>query len=394
MSYLRWIGGWFLSIAIVLITPFSNAQITAFGDTINLPNWIQNIVNDTMSANKPRFVVIPSLAYTPETKWEFGLSSTVVFHYNNDTSERLSELATYAFYTQNGQLGILGDHVIYGPSANWYVLGKFKIENYPLDYFGVGSYTDAEPVAVISSNTVNIRERFLKKTYKNLFVGIELDYQQVNRPKFDWNSNIQNPELPNGFNGSANLGAGLGLVWDSRRNPVNSRNGSLAEIAYLKYPKLFGRSYPMESVFIDGRLYQPISDNKVFAAQVYANLNWGDVPFNQMAVIGGPMIMRGYYIGRFRDRQYLATQAEFRWLPFKFSKRFGATVFGGLASLAENPTDLFLKQENTTSNTDWKWAVGTGLRFLLFPKKDIFSRVDIGFNPEGYGLYIYIGEAF
>jgi len=106
------------------------------------------------------------------------------------------------------------------------------------------------------------------------------------------------------------------------------------------------------------------------------------------------MIMRGYYIGRFRDRQYLATQAEFRWLPFKFSKRFGATVFGGLASLAENPTDLFLKQENTTSNTDWKWAVGTGLRFLLFPKKDIFSRVDLGFNPEGYGLYIYIGEAF
>ena len=382
--------------ASILFLPSVNlkAQITAFGDTLNLPQWVQNIVNDTMSADKPRFVLIPSVGYTPETKWEIGLSSTVVFHYKNDTSQRLSEIATYAFYTQNGQLGVLGDHVIYGPSANWYLLGKFKIENYPLDYFGVGSYTQAEPIAVISSNTFNIRERLLKRTYNNLFIGLEIDYQQINNPQFDWKSSIQNPNLPNGYLGSNNLGSGLGLVWDSRKNPINSRKGSLFEVAYLFYPKIFARSHPMKSIYIDGRWYQPISGNKVFATQVYANFNWGDVPFNQMAVIGGPMIMRGYYIGRFRDKQYVATQAEFRWLPFKFSKRFGATVFGGLASLAENPAEVFLKELNTQASTDWKWAIGTGLRFLLFPKKDIFSRVDIGFNPEGYGLYIYIGEAF
>jgi len=390
MLYVNRLRPHFLAFLLFLLSHNSKAQINVFGDTLDLPGWVQNIVNDTMSAGKPRFVFIPSLGYTPETKWEIGLSSTVVFHYKNDTSQRLSEIATYAFYTQNGQLGVLGDHVIYGPSANWYLLGKFKIENYPLDYFGVGSHTEAEPIAVISSNIFNIRERLLKRTYKNLFLGLEFDYQQINNPRFDWESHIQNPELPNGYLGSANLGAGLGLVWDSRKNPINSRKGSLVEVVYLNYPKIFAWSHPMQSVFVDGRLYQPISDNKVFAAQVYANFNWGDVPFNQMAVIGGPMIMRGYNIGRFRDKQYVATQAEFRWLPFKFSKRFGATVFGGLASLAE----VFLKELNTQASTDWKWAIGTGLRFLLFPKKDIFSRVDIGFNPEGYGLYVYIGEAF
>ena len=39
-------------------------------------------------------------------------------------------------------------------------------------------------------------------------------------------------------------------------------------------------------------------------------------------------------------------------------------------------------------------AVGAGIRFLMFPKKDIFSRLDLAFTKEGTGLYIFIGEAF
>jgi hypothetical protein len=39
-------------------------------------------------------------------------------------------------------------------------------------------------------------------------------------------------------------------------------------------------------------------------------------------------------------------------------------------------------------------AGGAGLRYLLFPKKDIFTRIDVGFEKEGYGIYFFIGEAF
>jgi hypothetical protein len=39
-------------------------------------------------------------------------------------------------------------------------------------------------------------------------------------------------------------------------------------------------------------------------------------------------------------------------------------------------------------------ASGGGLRFLLFPKKDIFSRLDFAVTREGTGIYIFIGEAF
>ena len=47
---------------------------------IELPEWIHNMVYDTASSTRPRFLFYPVIGYAPETKWEFGLSGLVVFH--------------------------------------------------------------------------------------------------------------------------------------------------------------------------------------------------------------------------------------------------------------------------------------------------------------------------
>ena len=99
---------------------------------IQLPEWIHNMVYDTASSTKPRFLFYPVIGYAPETKWEFGLSGLVVFHYNNDTTLRLSEISTFAFYTQERQLGLWVDHAIYGKDNNFLTLGKMRFQNYPL----------------------------------------------------------------------------------------------------------------------------------------------------------------------------------------------------------------------------------------------------------------------
>ena len=38
--------------------------------------------------------------------------------------------------------------------------------------------------------------------------------------------------------------------------------------------------------------------------------------------MGGESLMRGYYLGRYRDKNLLAGQVEYRILPFSFSKRW------------------------------------------------------------------------
>jgi len=38
--------------------------------------------------------------------------------------------------------------------------------------------------------------------------------------------------------------------------------------------------------------------------------------------------------------------------------------------------------------------VGGGLRYLIFKNKDIYTRLDVAYTPEGIGFYFFIGEAF
>jgi hypothetical protein len=105
-----------------------------------------------------------------------------------------------------------------------------------------------------------------------------------------------------------------------------------------------------------------------------------------MAMIGGESMMRGYYLGRFRDKNFLTSQAEYRFLPFGFSKRLGAAAFLSTATVAPSAKSLF--------SSSFKMAGGVGARYLIFKSKDIFVRFDLGFTPEGNGYYFYIGEAF
>jgi hypothetical protein len=73
-------------------------------------------------------------------------------------------------------------------------------------------------------------------------------------------------------------------------------------------------------------------------------------------------------------------------LPLGFSKRIGAAVFGGLGTVFPD----FQK----ASIHKVVWSAGAGLRFLLFPKKDIYTRFDLAYTQEGSGIYLFIGEAF
>ena len=201
------------------------------------------------------------------------------------------------------------------------------------------------------------------------------------------NEDYESIELPLGYQGSTNFGIGTGIVYDNRHNILNVRNGFFSELGFLHYNSVFS-DFEFNSIFSDTRFYRPIGKRNVFAAQLLGQFNTGTVPFNQLALMGGESMMRGYYTGRFRDYNQIAAQTEFRFLPLPlgFSKRIGASVFGSVATVFPTVREIDIDK--------LVWSAGAGLRFLLFPKKDIYTRVDYAFTGEGGGLYIFIGEAF
>lgn len=356
--------------------------------------YINRIVKDTADAAEPQFFIYPTVGYSPETNFEFGASALYVYYANRDTTNRLSEISAFGFYTLENQLGLWLENSIYTDKDKWFFLGRVRAQQFPLLYHGIGPNSPKEAVARVDANQLLVRQRVLRKFAKNLFFGPEVDYQQLTSVDFVDLGPTENGvpiapvAKPRGATGSRNLGLGAGLVYDSRHNVLNVRNGFFSELAALRYSKKVGSDFGFTTVVSDTRIYRPVGRRNVFAAQLLGQFTDGGAPFNQLALFGGESIMRGYYLGRFRANNQVAAQAEMRFLPLPlgFSKRLGAVVFGGLGT-------VFNRRQNVEV-ADLKWSAGAGARFLLFPKKDVFTRFDVAFTEEKPGFYFFIGEAF
>ena len=344
---------------------------------------LNRMFNDTIQSSKPKWIAYPTLAYAPETSWEIGAAAVLVYYAKQDTSNRLSEASGFTFLTLEGQYGAHFDHALYSDKNRWFALGKIKLQSYPLLYYGIGSEVPDDELGIANANFTLVRERLLRRIKGDWYLGLEIDYERLQQVSFDWVDGYSPSASILGEDGYSNLGFGLGLVYDNRHNVLNVRHGFLSEIGYLRYDPAWTSTNRLSTLFIDSRAFFKLKKKNVLAFQAIGQFSEGEVPFNQLSMIGGEMMMRGYYLGKYRDENMFGFQAEHRWLPFSFSKRIGGAVFAGVGSVS--PTLHFEKV---------LWTAGGGLRVLLFPKRDVFTRIDVGVNPDGYGAYIFIGEAF
>lgn len=347
-----------------------------------------SIFNDSSTSCKPKLVAYPILGYAPETRLRFGLSTFYAYHAKQNPNNRLSKISVQSFLTQEKQHGIQFIHAFYTDESKWLFFGRGKAQFFPLDYYGVGSEAPIKPMAKAEGHEVTVNERIFRKVRKDIYFGLVLDYNQLSNVNFK--SEAENLEMPAGSTGSRNYGGGFSLMYDTRKNILNARHGAYTETGFIRYDSGWGSDFSYTSYFFDSRIFLPVAKDQVWATQVFFNMVNPDknsnVPFNRLAFMGGEYLMRGYYSGRFRDRVYTAAQTEYRFLPFPFSRRIGATFFGGIGTVAHSISELNMSK--------LKPAAGAGFRALIFPSKDIFLRVDAALTPEGLGYYIFIGEAF
>jgi hypothetical protein len=157
---------------------------------------------------KPRFLIYPTLAYSPETSIEIGFSSLLLYHARNDAEQnRLSEVQAVTFITLRGQYGPLVRSRPVRPPGQVVFPRPAPLPALPLLYFGIGPDTDGNDPAVIDASYVLIRERVLRKITKNFFGGFEFDYQNLHQVAFEQPD--ANPyDLPRGSGGSATWASG------------------------------------------------------------------------------------------------------------------------------------------------------------------------------------------
>ena len=350
-----------------------------------LKNYFEKMLRAPKDPAAPKLINYPTVAYAPETSWELGVSSLLVYSANRDLNNRLSEVKAFTFFTLENQYGIWLDHALYTDQNKWFFYGRARYQSFPLFYYGIGRETPAEFQSLILGNYTLLRERLLRETWPSLYTGLELDFQRLARVSYENTStNFEPPAI--GTNGSTNLGLGWGLLYNNIHNAMNPRDGLYSEWAFLGYRTSLGSDHNMTSYLVDQRLYRPVGKNNVLAAQLYGQFITGDAPFNMLSLMGGESLMRGYYHGRYRDKNLVAGQVEFRMLPLPFSKRWGASVFAAMGQVYGDEHGF-----------EWNAFLptgGAGIRYLIFPDKDIYTRIDLAYTAEGSGVYFYIGEAF
>jgi hypothetical protein len=337
---------------------------------------------------KDSLLLIPLVYYTPETSVAGGLGM-VYFMYPNASPgtapgvrPTTSSILADAIYTANGQYQLEIKPDVYWSGGRFQLSGRFSAAYYPDKFFGTGPASAAAAEEPFTPFVVALDLTLYKKIAPHLQAGVagefESDAMRTVAP-----GGALEPGTITGSRGGTSLGFGLALNWDSRDDVFAPLAGDYAALTLTAFAPAWGSDFAFTRLSLDVRHFTNLWGGHVLAAQALVTLIAGDPPFQKMARLGGLAFMRGYYTGRFRDRDLVGLQAEYR-LPL--IDRFGAAVFAGCAMVAPNLGGLSLANLVTT------W--GGGLRYRIDRDERLQLRADLGVAPGNVAFYLTVGEAF
>ena len=321
---------------------------------------------------KIKILPVPTFGYEPETKTHIGAVSLFTLDFYQDSMTRTSNAKVEFNYTWMNQIILESEWDYFFKEESWFTNGRLHFSKYPDYYWGIGNQSSEEQQLLFSTN----RTIFDINGYKNLghkvFVGIGTRYLNYKHLSSDSINPFQE------LRSSSVFGLRLAGFKDTRNNLLNASTGMyyFTEIDYN-----FSQSNYLRFTF-DARNYFSISDKYVFAFRLYNAFNLNTPNFYDYSILGGDDYVRGYFYGRFRDKNLSTLQAEIR-VPIIW--RIGLAFIGGASSIYND----FSSIQNIRPN------YGGGLRILIDKEDDVNLRFDYVLGSKGHsGFYVSFGESF
>ena len=307
------------------------------------------------------------------------------------SDQRPSSLLFQAYYTQNKQYGIELWPEAYLKNEAYIVKGYFKVSKFPDKFWGIGNETPDLEEGLEDEDYLNytpkmfnfdlsVQRRILKE--ERLYAGIQLKYENFDIVEMAPLGFLVSGEVT-GSTGGQLISLGALISWDTRDNIFFPLTGNFFQLNVNFYTPTFGSDFEFTTFRIDLRKYFTLFSSHVLAVQALLWNVSGEPTFRHLPEIGGDMIMRGFYKGRYRDHSLYALQAEYR---VKIWKLIGMVAFSGVSNVADKIGNLGF--DNV------KYSVGLGLRICVVPKERTNIRLDYGFGKGTSGMYITAREAF
>ncbi|MBC7447693.1 MAG: BamA/TamA family outer membrane protein [Hymenobacteraceae bacterium] len=331
-----------------------------------------------------RLLPVPAFGYEPETRWHVGAVALAQWRQSpTDTLRRPGNAKAEINLTQNRQLVLASEWNTFSPGERTLTQGSVSFLRFPEDYWGVGNAAPAVARGRYDSHRFEARRAVLRQVWPHVYVGPRAVAQGLWRVR-PLAGGLLDRRTVTGATGGWSVGAGAAVAYDTRPSVFTPTRGALVSTAVTAFRAALGSAFRFTRFELDARRYWSLGRRVTLAGQLTATVHTGEPPFRMLALLGSDGPMRGYYRGRFRDRQLAAAQAEVR---FPLLWRFGAAAFAGAGQVARGFDEFGLRS--------LKPSFGGGLRFLVDRQENVNLRLDYGIGEGGNtGFYVSFGEAF
>jgi len=363
---------------------FARLLVIIFLSNVVISNCYGQIPLSDSTPTK-QILIFPVIARSIETDWSFGIATSATFHLaKSDTVTRTSNMQGLALYSLKKQTVVAINGTQYFKKEHFILNEQLSYSYFPDNFWGIGKYSPDSAKEAYTFKQYYLYLHLMRHLGKRCYIGLLYEMQKVLKVEYE----------PNGIFDKQNVagrtpylisGAGLSFTYDTRTEAFSPGTGTFAQFYFNHFGKMTGSDYDYTNIVLDYRKFYTLYKHQVLALQGYFFGNVGsEVPIRSLASFGGNNSMRGYYDGRYRDKNQLVFQGEYRMPVYN---RWGVVVFGSTGNVSSTFANYSLNE--------LKYSYGAGIRFAISKKEKLNLRLDYGIGQgDNKGLYFQLGEAF
>jgi hypothetical protein len=364
------IGAIMLASAVTGPTAFAQQTSPAGDDSSKVAT---SGTQDAQPADRPSpWMAVPLVASNPKLGTSVGALGAYVTVF--DPGSRVSLLGVmYQYTSTESSIGGVFARTSFGADHHRVIgIAAFgSIKNDYQDYLGTG-----QPLKT-NDELKSAAGRYLYRVGGDWFVGAQgnaANYQVLGATPED---DLVLDTL--GVRGFASASLGAVVLHDSRDNLDMPTGGWYANVNNLAYREALGGENSFDAYRADIKLFVRHGGAHVLA---FRQFNWltHDAPSGAQATV----ILRGYKFGQYLAPYMSSFEVEER---LSFGRRWGATLFGGVAGLYGSSATPLDRQTYP--------MLGLGLQFVIMPDKHMLASFEYAQGIEdNHGLILKLGYAW
>jgi outer membrane protein assembly factor BamA len=358
---------------------------------------------DTMLLHRHSFFPLPVLGYSQEKGLEIGAAMLYSFYTDNrhpDPLTRNSTINLIPSFTTKSQFKVDLKTNIWTRSNTWHFKSNLRYHDFPLYFYGIGDTTHKADQSLLNNKRYKVQLEGERRITGNFYAGLTLLYQHDAYDSRDSKGIYQAMPLVDKDGGYATF-IGITGIYDNRDNQNYTTRGTWMRLNVAYAPSFLSKQ-TLWKVEAEGRHFIPLSAKSTIGLNgSFNSLQGSTLPFYLLPEMGNDLLMRGYYTGRYRDQNYLALQAEYRYfldpkIPINIwflhmQPKFALAAFAGTGTVFPNSDFSFSR---------FKPNYGVGGRWFYDESAKLTIRIDYGWGekrpgePRQAGFYLSLAEAF